>query len=852
MSDLTQALLAVHEGTNEARQEAEAYLNSLRVSNYGGYMLGLCHELVGGPTEVSRQLAGLALKVLLDARDPITKMKLAQAWRELDEETRMTIKNGLFQTLGSDATAAMTAAAVVAKIAAIELPEQMWPGLVEALLQNMTVMDNDMLRQSTLACLGYICEGVKREVLAAQSGQILTAVMSGVEETERNDNVRLEATKALYNALEFVSDAFEVPDDRDYIMTVVCSATQASDTRIRRAALECLVRIASFFYGNIQPYMEALYQLTFEAIRSDPEQSALQAIEFWSTICEEEIFLHLEAEDAQQRGQHPKSVSLEYVATVLGPLVELLTQTMCRQEEDQQPTTWNISMAAGTCLNLVAKDVRDAVLEYVVPFIVGNVEGESWRHVEAAIFAFGSILEGVSSAAVGELIAMGLPTFATLMGSDVLLIAESAAWTIGAVCKYHAEAIPSEHGPALLEAINDGLGASPRVAVSCCWALHNLAKVFAQPDADTYGLSPFFADLAVTLLSVTVRGDGDMSNLRGTAYTTLNVMIESSAKDCLVHVSSVFATLLERLGETLAYEISSADEMTQRSDLQGLICSSLQAIIERVEGDIMGHADSLMEAFLAVLRCRTDTVHEEAMVAIGALARAIDEDFEPYMNAFFEFLMAGIKSHQEPDVCIVSIGVLGDCCRALEKSMAPYADDIIGALIANLNHGALPDRVKPVILAAFGDLALAIEAAFAPHVNPVMQLLCQASQVFVDTSYPELVVYLNSLRENVFEGFTGIIQGLREAKKEALLDGYVEHLFAFIGHVYKDEFRSEEVTRAAVGCLGDLAHTYGTDVGGYLKQEWVLPLIRELDGSDDEDTIEVATFARQTVRRYRK
>lgn len=50
-------------------------------------------------------------------------------------------------------------------------------------------------------------------------------------------------------------------------MTVVCEATQCPDVRVRRAALECLVKIVSNFYGKIQNYMQALFQLTFEAIR---------------------------------------------------------------------------------------------------------------------------------------------------------------------------------------------------------------------------------------------------------------------------------------------------------------------------------------------------------------------------------------------------------------------------------------------------------------------------------------------------------------------------------------------------------------------------------------------------------
>lgn len=40
-----------------------------------------------------------------------------------------------------------------------------------------------------------------------------------------------------------------------------------------------------------------LFQLTLEAIKKDHENVALQAIEFWATICDEEIYIMDEIEE---------------------------------------------------------------------------------------------------------------------------------------------------------------------------------------------------------------------------------------------------------------------------------------------------------------------------------------------------------------------------------------------------------------------------------------------------------------------------------------------------------------------------------------------------------------------------
>lgn len=101
--------------------------------------------------------------------------------------------------------------------------------------------------------------------------------------------------------------------------------------------------------------------------------------------------------------------------------------------------------------------------------------------------------------------------------------------------------------------------------------------------------------------------------------------------------------------------------------------------------------------------------------------------------------------------------------------------------------------VKPQILSAFGDVALAIGGEFKKYLDIVLDTLQQASQAQVDkvgapptwghgppavlwgkaltsaclracvclqTDY-DMVDYLNELREGCLEAYTGIIQGLK-------------------------------------------------------------------------------------------
>jgi importin subunit beta-1 len=105
-----------------------------------------------------------------------------------------------------------------------------------------------------------------------RSNEILTAVIHGARKEEPSTDVQLAAVSALYNSLEFVRDNFEREvrvkrkciirlltcrqGERNYIMQVVCEATQNPSVPVQVAAFECLVRIMSLYYDKMGFYME--------------------------------------------------------------------------------------------------------------------------------------------------------------------------------------------------------------------------------------------------------------------------------------------------------------------------------------------------------------------------------------------------------------------------------------------------------------------------------------------------------------------------------------------------------------------------------------------------------------------
>lgn len=79
-------------------------------------------------------------------------------------------------------------------------------------------------------------------------------------------------------------------------------------------------------------------------------------------------------------------------------------------------------------------------------------------------------------------------------------------------------------------------------------------------------------------------------------------------------------------------------------------------------------------------------------------------------------------------MCQVTVGVLGDVCRAIEEQIAPYTENIMRILLRNLESNDVQRNIKPQILSAFGDMALAIGDRFEACLPPCLHML-QSAQV---------------------------------------------------------------------------------------------------------------------------
>uniref|UniRef100_UPI00006831CE IMPORTIN BETA n=1 Tax=Mus musculus TaxID=10090 RepID=UPI00006831CE len=424
-------------------EAAQKFLERAAVENLPTFLVELSRVLANpGNSQVARVAAGLQIKNSLTSKDPDIKAQYQQRWLAIDANARREVKNYVLQTLGTETYRPSSASQCVAGIACAEIPVSQWPELIPQLVANVTNPNStEHMKESTLEAIGYICQDIDPEQLQDKSNEILTAIIQGMRKEEPSNNVKLAATNALLNSLEFTKANFDKESERHFIMQVVCEATQCPDTRVRVAALQNLVKIMSLYYQYMETYMgPALFAITIEAMKSDIDEVALQGIEFWSNVCDEEMDLAIEASEAAEQGRPPEHTSKFYAKGALQYLVPILTQTLTKQDENDDDDDWNPCKAAGVCLMLLSTCCEDDIVPHVLPFIKEHIKNPDWRYRDAAVMAFGSILEGPEPNQLKPLVIQAMPTLIELMKDPSVVVRDTTAWTVGRICELLPEA----------------------------------------------------------------------------------------------------------------------------------------------------------------------------------------------------------------------------------------------------------------------------------------------------------------------------------------------------------------------------------------------------------------------------
>lgn len=842
------------------RATAEAQLNDASENHFKEYISLLTSALANEEAKTQvRMLAGLALKNALTAKDINTRRRLQERWLSLEQASTLHIKeNALKALMSKDESTGRAAAQLVAAIADIELPLNQWPDLIPFIIENTQLEKEDYIKKVSLLTIGYVCESLNPNDpnVLAQANGILIAVVQGARSEEKNNDVRLTALNALVNSLEFIKFNFDKEGERNYIMQVVCEATQADSVDLQEAAFGCLAKIMSLYYRYMQVYMEkALYGLTVSGMRSPNDRVACMAIEFWSSVCEEEL------DYSMQRNEYgiedASLVCYNFAMFALGEVYPTLLSLLTKQNEDAEDDDWSVAMAAGACIQLFAQNTGNYVIESTLNFVSVNITSTDWRSREAAVMAFGSILDGPEIEQLKAPIMTALPSIENAISDESLQVKETAAWCLGRIAELAIAAIDVQQSlNGILEAIVRGLQDHPRVSTNCCWAFMNLVEQLCTdgPDAPQTPISPFMNALIPIFIQLTNKADND-STSRDAAFEALSVFVQNSGADAIPLVQDIARDILSKLEQTIGQQQMqlSSESRTELEDLQTSMLSLLTTVIRRLNNEVSQASDNLMEMFLKLLETLQPNalIEEDIFIAISAVASAIGQNFSKYMDAFLPFLSKALYNVESPTAS-TAVGIVADLSHSLGDNILPYLEGLMSILGSYLNNADVKPDLKPAILSCFGHIATSIGSNFQPYIGFVMEVCRVAPLLEPEDANEETLEYIFNVKEAVLECYAGIVGGTSENPQ--ILFPYVAQIFEFLHDVSTDiDMTSiESIAASIVGLLGDIASMYpGSDFNQVYQQDWITDVIKRTraNANFSNTTRSTARWARDQQKR---
>ena len=763
---LEDALLKSLQGDSEAEKTLQSALLDL---NSG--LLLICGLL---KTKQNAQLisgTGLLLKNIAEKR---TKEYLA---------VNITIRNDIHVLL-LDLLEFPTTAIAIAALATVEIEN--WH-IVPTLIQIIQSPNSEIKKANALNCIGYICESIDPVYLHGYANPILTAVIYGAN--QESNKIKKASIVALNNSLIFIKDNFQVEGERNYIMETVCTCTVNKDADIRTMAFECLVKIMTLYYEFMEPYMKsALVGLTTAAMQytvtHNDEQVALQAIEFWSSICDEELNIK----------EYQDKIPLNFAKNNVKQIVPMLTWLLTNCE-DVDKEEWCIYTAAVTCLTLFAQLLGNECSNEVVPFIELNISSEDWKSKEAAVTAFGCILDGPNPEQIGHIVNSALPILINLINTDNQSIKETCIWVLGLICEKLLPYVHHDHYTSLINAFEKSLGFQEGVQLYACIGLQHFMQ--HKPPQSSLALSKT-APLLIQMAGMPTPNFS--SRIRRAATTTLESYILNCPASDLQFIQTIGASALTSFNGALQVAIQMND-ISEHLENMGCLIERCIARLGTINSTLVTRdmINSVMEALMNALV----KIPEDCFRIFGTIVLVLKDDFSTYLNYIKDPLQHALTQIKSPSLLRNAIFLLSDIAKMSSQGfMKLFIDPLFQLLIDD----QVDRHVKPVILTCLGDIAASLQSAFEPYLANIAPILQTAINIAGDSDAD----FTLELRQSTADCLTELYWAMKDKSTlytyiEHILDSLVPFMVSFVCKCAEDVYvRDVQLFRSLLGLLQDI------------------------------------------------
>ncbi len=546
---------------------------------------------------------------------------------------------------------------------------------------------------------------------------------------------------------------------------------------------------------------------------------ALLAYEFWCSLGDEEV-IRFKGEVSPVGLNLSQNLTIssvkksnrKYFQTYYKQLIEIILTNITPKEEDEEESdTWTYSKASSYLLHVMVQVIDYELMEQILKYIDIEIISENVSSKIIAILFFAVCCDtSTHKIRMHEFINSHLSKIINYLFYQNNLVKSSASFCLVRISKYFGKSgiFDSHTLNTVIPALINALPSKNKIAINICQSLIHIAKAVGDLDTkkNSNQMSIFFEKVFSELVSNAYRvGAMDKdANLTMNCFLVINTLIEYSSHDKQEKLSEILIFFLTQFEGTLSpvtnqtiLSLGSTNTMDTIFMLQSYYCTVFRAVFKKLLKKISNDVGLKIYTLLEGSFKQRQTVYDEAILCLGALAINIGEGFEPIMEKFSDYLFYSIQKIDETSLCKASIITVGSVTRAIGYNIYKFSDKFIPVLLEILTNENASRYCKLVSITTIGEICMAINEHFLKYLDTIMKLFLSAANLA--TSVPDLddedtIDYLKNLRFELIEAFTFISFSLDDCKKKNLFVPYVPQIFAFFKIIVEDAYPQRAVS----------------------------------------------------------
>jgi importin subunit beta-1 len=851
-------LLFLNGNDLEKRKIAEHELENLKKKESNCFLINLLEILDTQKFDYQiRRLAGLILK------NEIEKVTLSENLIEYKWISKLNGKiRGQFKLIllnnftSSSKIIRRTVSQILAKIAYIELQNKLWEDIFEEFSDYLFIRRGDCnFYEGILETLEFLFQEffdrqkffeILKNKFTLIFEIILTPIKNRVFGTE---DLIFAALKTLFITLNFV-DLKQLRDfDCDLIFSLVINQLTDQLPLIRTFAFEILELMVKKYYEKIGSFISIIFDLTLMTLEQDSEEVCLKAIEFWSTLADEEFQINLDSIQALNEGRIPKIYSKQFIMKS-GLILSFILLIFIENRKIIESEDSNCKSSIGFCLNLIVQADPNAILPRVVNFIENKINFYSKaRSKHTVVFSLIAIFEGIGSKVLYNHLTKTSFLLLSFSENDNRELRQTTLFLFGKIFQI-SPFILRVNLDKILQILLKNIF-DKKNATDIYWILNEVFQSFSS-EGLTEGYLETICSIFFNSIHQTISEGKIIEDLFEIICSlVLNSSTRSHCNFILLIPTTFKALKLNFL--TNNFNSKEAGKKVQ-FHLFRFLGSSVQRFGQKFTQLFLDEIINFIFILIEITKkFKLDSdLEDEIINFIGTVVQKFKRASKALISEVMFIIFEYIKKNVDHQSVAAAIGIIGDVFSSFENPNEVLIQKTTGILINLLQNENIGFETKPLIISSLGDLSFAAGGYFMEFqgtIFPIVKSIIESIYNYEKSIDPDIFEWILTLKESLLEILTGLIHSNPDDSISNKFFEAEKEFFWLIKSIYEivSNDRTKRTTKLSIGLIGDYVSNYKSKKKNVSKYTWIKQLVFESIVSSGQNLNVIGTWASESV-----